>query len=262
LNRRTHDHRRFADKCAYIFDQLSIEELSSEVNNRRIYFLSKDNWAFRKFFRFGALYDSDQIRNLGGFIFKSSCFWDIGANYGVYTISLLDFFRAGNLIILIEPLPKVFQLLRKSTSFNNMNERSSVFLYNCAAGEDGQGNLYLSEIGSADSRVYQPKDNDIYNYGKSRKKVEINIRSLDRIAMDTFDDFPTDNVIKLDVQGFELEVVRSAKSLIENSKRIVIFIEFWPHGLQQNDTNPRELIFFFKDKRFRVLDNAGRNKSY
>ena len=262
LGKDLHAYRQFSDLIARMWEYLSVDELCCHVNGKKMWIQADDRWALRRFFRFRGRYDYRQIKVLSRFLSANTCYWDIGANYGTYFVTLSDFFHRDTRVVLMEPNVGVFRLLRRTVYYDTRDDLT-VFPLNCAAGKrDGSGPLFLSRMGSADSRTYEPHDDDTYNYGKHREKVMVEIRSLDRTALDLFPDWPHDNVIKLDVQGHEYEVIQGAARLIDNSRMAVVFIEIWPHGLRQSLTDPTQLIGFFKDRGFRVLNEVGIPKSY
>ena len=52
---------------------------------------------------------------------------------------------------------------------------------------------------------------------------------------------------KLDVQGWELEVLRGMTGLFVANPALRLFVEYWPAGLRRAGTEPAELLAFFKE---------------
>ena len=50
------------------------------------------------------------------------------------------------------------------------------------------------------------------------------------------------DLLKLDVQGYELHALQGAKRIVNENREIKLLLEFWPYGLKQDGTNWGELI--------------------
>jgi methyltransferase FkbM-like protein len=48
--------------------------------------------------------------------------------------------------------------------------------------------------------------------------------------------------IKIDVQGYELSVLRGAARVLETNADIVVLLESWPHGLRAAGDTPMALV--------------------
>ncbi len=52
--------------------------------------------------------------------------------------------------------------------------------------------------------------------------------------------------IKIDVQGWELEVFKGMRGQLAGSRPLRIYFEFWPAGLRAAGCDPAELLAFLK----------------
>ena len=59
---------------------------------------------------------------------------------------------------------------------------------------------------------------------------------------DYFKPGETVNLIKLDVQGYELHALRGAERVLQENPDIKLLLEFWPYGLEQAGEPWQELI--------------------
>ena len=50
------------------------------------------------------------------------------------------------------------------------------------------------------------------------------------------------DLLKLDIQGYELSALRGARRLLNENREIKLLLEFWPYGLKQAGANWGELI--------------------
>lgn len=144
---------------------------------------------------------------------------DVGASDGEFTTMLVDFGAAH--VVAAEPIPSTFERLAHNTSiFGNVK------LVCCAVGErDGQisidvpeGNEY-SNLSSRDIRVTDVADR--------RHRTEIvQLRSIDSLVEENMWRF---DIVKIDVEGFELEVLQGAAGLLADDPPSILQFEFNSH---------------------------------
>lgn len=126
------------------------------------------------------------------FLRPGDTFVDAGANVGAYT--LLASGVAGARTIAVEPSPSTFGYLRQNILLNDLLPRVSTV--NAALGR-GEGRLRLTEqLGT---------ENYVCPDGEAGPSVEVPVTMLDTLLRDKQ---PT--LIKIDVEGFETEVLAGA----------------------------------------------------
>ena len=136
----------------------------------------------------------------------SDIFVDIGANVGSYT--LLAASEIGSKTISIEPVPKTFEILEANISINKI--QSKVDAFNVGLGSE-KGQLKFT------------KSLDTMNHvvvGESKNTIDVSIVTFDnliKIQQPTF--------IKIDVEGFETEVLKGMANALKDTNLKAIIIE-------------------------------------
>lgn len=155
---------------------------------------------------------------------KSTLIFDCGSNFGFYSLYLASL-NENNQVIAFEASPKTYQELKKNIE---ENEFKNIQCHNLAlTNNENQTLTFFESSNDWESSLIESNFND---------KTKTNISSA---KLDSFEDrIEKKNqhiVIKLDVEGYEMQVLDGAKKIIEKHSPIII-LEF--------------SIFIVKDNKF------------
>ena len=144
-------------------------------------------------------------------ISKNEIFIDIGAHIGKYSVIAAK--KCKN-VISIEPEKNNFEILKKNVTLNSLK---NVILLNCACSDKkGYLKLYISETTGGHS---------LERKGKTYQIVET--RTLDEILKTYKINSQQIGLIKIDVEGHELKVLKGSKNILKKSKNLRIIFESW-----------------------------------
>jgi FkbM family methyltransferase len=160
-------------------------------------------------------------------LFSGAMVVDVGANIGIYSQFLSRCVGRTGVVHSFEPSPENFERLQFAT-----RNLANVCLSRAAVGEcSGRSKLYVSDKLNVDHRTYMAE-------GDSRDAVPIDIVALD----DYFEPGQRVDLIKMDIQGYELHALRGATRVLEENLDINLLLEFWPSGLEQAGVHWEELV--------------------
>ena len=152
---------------------------------------------------------------------------DAGANIGIYSEFLSRCVGPNGVVHSFEPCPDNFMRLRCAT-----RKLPNVYLCPAAVGErSGETILYVSDKLNVDHRAYVTE-------GNARRALQVGMVALD----DYFKPGERVDLLKLDIQGYELHALQGAKRIVNENPEIKLLVEFWPYGLNQAGANWGELI--------------------
>jgi len=164
-------------------------------------------------------------------LFPGAVVADVGANIGIYSEFLSRCVGPVGKVHSFEPSPDNFRRLCAAT-----RKLSNVRLSQAAVGElSGESKLYISEKLNVDHRTYMAD-------GDSRHTAPIEMIALD----DYFKPGQRVDLIKMDIQGYELHALRGAKRVLEENTDINLLLELWPSGLKQARGSWEELVEMLK----------------
>ncbi len=141
------------------------------------------------------------------FLRKKDLFVDIGANIGSYTVLSSSHVEANT--ISIEPVPSTFSNLINNISINHIHDK--VKALNVALGAQ-KGNIAFTSGLDTVNHVATDSEKDT---------IMVNIETLDDVLIG--EEIPT--LLKIDVEGFETEVINGAKRTINDVGLKAIIIE-------------------------------------
>jgi len=184
--------------------------------------------AYRFAYRmFKAYADRAERQLLQKILFPGAVVVDAGANIGIYSEFLSRCVAPNGVVHSFEPCPDNFMRLGCAT-----RKLPNVHLWPTVVGErSGETMLYVSDNLNVDHRAYVTE-------GNPRRALQVRMVALD----DYFKPGERVDLLKLDIQGYELHALKGAKRIVNENREIKLLLEFWPYGLKQAGANWAELI--------------------
>ena len=171
--------------------------------------------------------DRAERRLLKKILFQGAVVVDAGANIGIYSKFLSRCVGPTGMVHSFEPSPDNFRRLSAAT-----HGLSNIRLTQAVVGErTGECKLYVSDKLNVDHRAYQADDD-------SRRAVLTEMVALE----DYFKPGQRVDLIKMDIQGYELHALRGAQRVLQENPEINLLLEFWPAGLKEAGVGWEELV--------------------
>jgi FkbM family methyltransferase len=182
---------------------------------------------------------------LGSIVRDDSIIADVGANQGVYSLWLAGLASKGR-VYAFEPDPELFRCLEGNTTKNQLSNLLPIQA--AASNQPGTLSFAVNRLNRGDNRVTAQA-------GEDADIMEVRAVRLD----DAISDLRLD-VLKIDVQGFEIEVLLGAQEILRANPNLTILFEFWPYGLRQAGHSTTELWNLLKEAGFSIaaLDRDGK----
>ena len=147
---------------------------------------------------------------------------DVGANYGQWITAFLQFSQSRRVDV-FEPNPAAFEVLS-----SRLATLDCAVLHNVALGSCNT-QMELNVMSSSDLSSLLPSSKrleELYGAGSARTKtLSVGVRQLD----DFIGDSDSVDLLKIDVQGFERQVLRGASETLKRTRVILIELNFQAH---------------------------------
>lgn len=163
---------------------------------------------------YAGLHDFEDMAFLLHFLRDDDVFGDIGANIGSYTILASGVVKAKS--VAIEPVPSTFDLLTRNIKINDLE--NAVTLYNKGAGAL-KGTLKFTK--NFDTVNHVVLENTI----PEKETITVQIETLDTLFA-----LKSPTLLKIDVEGFELNVLKGSAALLASAELQAIIIELNQSG--------------------------------
>jgi FkbM family methyltransferase len=141
------------------------------------------------------------------FLRESDLFVDIGSNIGTY--SILASAEIGAKSIAVEPIPSTFRLLEDNLQINGLNGKVKALNMGLSS---TIGSLKFTKSLDSVNHVATNTDIDL---------IEVSVDTLDNILLPDM----SPHILKIDVEGFETEVLLGAKKTLNDINLKAIIIE-------------------------------------
>ena len=166
----------------------------------------------------GVLPDPGTLKVVERYLKAGGTFVDVGASVGVYTLLASRVVGASGKVVAIEPAPATARALKATVSANGLG--SVVSVKEVAAGaEQGLGTLTLGQNSSHGTLL--PSEG-------SGGTVVAPIVALDDVLADTIPD-----MIKIDVEGWEPNVIEGLKGTLRGNPNVILIMDFEPAHIRR-----------------------------
>ena len=193
------------------------------------------------------LYDRFEIECLKQIIKNGDIVVDLGANIGYYTLILAQLVGKSGHVYAFEPDPSNFEILSKNV---RENKHDNVTLVQKAISDkNGKVKLYVSKRNLASHRIFDAED--------KRKSIEVDVTTLDEYFQKSK---KLVKFIKMDVEGAEGAAILGASKIIEDSKNLVIMMEYFPKWIKKFGDVPEEILKSLVEKKFKLFNINAENK--
>jgi len=139
---------------------------------------------------------------------------DVGANIGTFTIPAAKHVGQSGHVVAIEASPDVFKILEKNIALNNINNIEPVCA--AAAAKDGHTQFYPAPV-------------DHFGMGSQAPQFDATPIAIPSVTLDSLVrkfNLSSVNLIKIDVEGFELDVLKGATGLLNGKNPPLVVFEF------------------------------------
>jgi FkbM family methyltransferase len=195
-------------------------------------------------------YERQTSAALGRLVRPGSLVLDIGANIGAHTLTLAHLVGASGRVLAFEPTDYAFTKLSRNLALNPELARR-VSAYHCF--------LAGADAGPVPSAIYSswPLAHEAglhaKHLGREMKTEAARARSIDSVLTEVADR-PV-SLVKLDVDGFECDVLKGATKLLSDTRPIFV-MELAPYVLEERGASLAELLSFFVPRGYRIYDES------
>jgi FkbM family methyltransferase len=198
-------------------------------------------------------FEHDDLEFVRFFLKPGGTFVDIGSNIGLYSLIASDKVGKNGKVYAFEPTPETYQRLRNNILVNKFD--NIVSYKKAVSNKTGIEQFSISLDGyDAWNSLGKPSE------GKIIEKI-----TIDTISLDDF--FQMNNItnidlIKIDVEGWEVNVLRGGENYFRSTKSAALIIEFTDINLLNAGFCAYDLFSILKDFGYQLFSFDAKNKSF
>ena len=191
-------------------------------------------------------YEIEDVRAFRWLIKPGAIVFDVGANIGQYALLASKLVGRSGQVFAFEPSPDVLPKLKRHLL---MNYADNVELTaRAVAGKNGTASFYPSDLES-NQGVGSLLPAEAYRSElRSKHAVEVEVITLDsfceQLGIESID------LLKIDVEGLDLEVLKGAERILARSPNVVVMSEVEPLNLVQQGLSYDDFIDYMHRRGF------------
>lgn len=182
-------------------------------------------------------FEPQTLRHFENAVSPGSSVLDVGANIGIFSLLAAQQVGASGRVIAVEPDPRSRRWLSRNAVANGFADVISVVA--AALGSaPGTAELVLNES--------DPSQSALGEAGVSHDSVMVRVMTGDELLRTAVD------VVKIDVEGREIDVLKGLEGLFTRSPDVVVFCELNPRTLRLNGHEAEDLTRELERQGFHV----------
>jgi FkbM family methyltransferase len=157
---------------------------------------------------------------------------DVGAHIGYYTLLAAEAVGPAGSVYALEPSARVFETLTSNLALNGCDNVSALQL--AAGSEAGEAVLYEAPGASPLTSSLSPRMLDAPHGGRAQEFVpkRVSVAPVDGVVPAGVHALV--RVVKIDVEGYEVEVLRGMERLLSAGGPIAVFVETSPEWASED----------------------------
>lgn len=192
------------------------------------------------------LYEKNELAKIAPFIKPGGTYLDIGANIGFYSLAFAKKLNLNGKVYAFEPNPKTYAQLQRNCCLNTF--AANIFTYNLAvSNQEKTIPFYYDKVnsGSATAVFYEDMQGKV-------EKTEVSAITLDKFIEK--EKIAQIELIKIDVEGHEIELLEGAKQALAAKIFKAIQIEFNGQRLHEQGIDLNHFLMLFKENKYRLVE--------
>ena len=174
---------------------------------------------------------------------KGSCFIDIGANCGQFTIPLSHYLGKEGEVHAFEPVEKSF--VKMKNKFKTENPIAKTYLNNAGLAQKNENKeIFVPDDDYTQASLIKHANHSWKNTNKI-KKEKIKLLKLDEYIENNIT--REIDLIKCDVEGAEFDVFKGAENLLRSKSPPILKVEIYKEWTNSYGYEPRDLINFLEN---------------
>jgi len=217
-----------------------------EIEGLSVDFYVRTPWELRALDPIGGFGKERHVLELlATYLDRGDVVYDVGSNFGIYTLLVAKAVGPEGLVIAIEPETQGYAHLQDNIKLNGLTNIRS---FQVALGDQG-GVEKLSLAHTGASRLATPATTADHPF------EEVQVIRGDRLVES--EGLPIPRVVKIDVEGFEWQVIRGLEHTLAQPDCKLLCCEIHPQLLPP-DTKPDHILDFLKSLGFNKIDTFQR----
>lgn len=177
------------------------------------------------------------VRMAEQYVRRGAVVWDVGANVGLFTFAAAALAGPSGSVIAFEPDAWLVQLLRRSARMQPKASASVTIIPAAVAKEPGLRSFSIAKRSRS--------SNHLSEYGETQAGGTKELQTVVAVSLDSCDLTPP-NVLKIDVEGAELETLAGATRIIEQSRPVILS--------EVSEHNRPAATEFLKERGYRLIN--------
>ena len=169
---------------------------------------------------------------------------DIGSNKGQFILLVENLFK-NKIIFSFEPIKEILEKQKEFFKYKN-----NIFFFNIALGEKSKKKIFYITNRKDSSSFLKFNKNNVKNsdYNINQERV-VEIKALDEVIQ--FAKLVPPILLKIDVQGYELDVLKGCSNLLK--KTTYIIVEVSENEIYQDQPVANEIIEYLNKQNYIII---------